>query len=78
VASDIEVSLSSANERPDPEIARDAVAAIRAQLPFSADDIKVVVKSGWITLEGTAEWNYQRETAERAVRRIRGVKGLTT
>jgi osmotically-inducible protein OsmY len=37
----------------------------------------VVVKDGWITLEGSVDWNYQRERAEQAVRRLRGVKGIT-
>ena len=40
------------NQRPDPEIARDAVAAIQNELPYSSDHIRVVVKDGWITLEG--------------------------
>jgi osmotically-inducible protein OsmY len=39
--------------------------------------IRVVVKSGWITLEGKVEWNDQRERAEASVRWIRGVKGIT-
>jgi osmotically-inducible protein OsmY len=77
VANDIEVRLPIFNQRPDPEIARDAVAAIQNELPYSSDHIRVVVKDGWVTLEGWVEWNYQRERAERAVRRLRGVKGLT-
>jgi osmotically-inducible protein OsmY len=77
VANDIEVRLPIFNQRPDPEIARDAVASIQAQLPYSADHIRVVVRDGWITLEGQVEWYYQRERAEEAVRRIRGVKGIT-
>ncbi|HJY51368.1 MAG TPA: BON domain-containing protein [Stellaceae bacterium] len=77
VANDIEVRLPIFNQRPDPEIARDAVAAIQNELPYSSDHIRVVVKDGWVTLEGRVEWNYQRERAERAVRRLRGVKGLT-
>jgi osmotically-inducible protein OsmY len=77
VANDIEVRMPSVDERPDPEIARDAVAAIRSQLPISSEHIKVVVKNGWVTLEGQAEWQYQRSTAENAVRRIKGVKGVS-
>jgi osmotically-inducible protein OsmY len=77
VANDIEVRLPVFNQRSDPEIARDAVAAIQSQLPYSADHIRTVVRDGWITLEGSAEWNYQRERAETAVRRLRGVKGVT-
>jgi osmotically-inducible protein OsmY len=77
VANDIEVRLPSVDERPDPEIARDAVAAIKSQLPISSEHIKVVVKNGWVTLEGKVEWQYQKNTAENAVRRIKGVKGVS-
>lgn len=77
VANDIEVRLPSSSERPDPEIARDAVAALKADLPFSSENMKVVVKNGWLTLEGSAEWNYQRNRAEEAVRRVKGIKGVT-
>jgi osmotically-inducible protein OsmY len=77
VANDIEVRLPIFNQRPDPEIARDAVAAIQSQLPYAADHIRIIVRDGWIALEGTTEWNYQCERAEEAVRRLRGVKGVT-
>jgi osmotically-inducible protein OsmY len=77
VANDIEVRLPSVDERPDPDIARDAVSALKTQLPFSSERIKVIVKSGWVTLEGEVEWQYQKTTAENAVRRIKGVKGVT-
>src|ERR1700716_1522774 len=76
VANDIEVRLPVIDERPDPEIARDAVNALKSQLPYSADRIKAVVSKGWITLEGEVEWAYQRERAEEAVRRLKGVKGV--
>ena len=76
LANDLEVRLSATNQRPDPEIARDAVAALRARLPFSANQIRVVLDKGWVTLEGQVEWNYQREEAGRAVRRLKGVRGV--
>jgi osmotically-inducible protein OsmY len=77
IANDLEVRLPGTDERPDPEIARDAVAAIKNRLPYSSENLKVVVKNGWITLEGGVEWNYQRESAESAVRWIKGVKGVS-
>jgi osmotically-inducible protein OsmY len=77
VANDIEVRMPSVDERPDPDIARDAVSAIKSQLPISSEHIKVVIKNGWVTLEGQVEWQYQRHTAESAVRRIKGVKGVS-
>ncbi len=77
VANDLEVKLSSADERLDPDIARDAVSALKAQLPATADHIKVVVSNGWISLEGAVEWQYQKNLAGSAVRRIKGVKGVS-
>src|ERR1700716_3067582 len=77
VANDLEVRMPSVDERPDPDIARDAVAAIKSQLPISSEHIKIVVKNGWVNLEGQVEWQYQRQTAENAVRRIKGVKGVS-
>jgi osmotically-inducible protein OsmY len=76
LANDIEVRLPGSDERPDPEIARDAISAIKAQLSISWENIKVIVKNGWVTLEGEVEWNYQRERAQTAVRYLRGVKGV--
>jgi osmotically-inducible protein OsmY len=77
VVNDLEVRLPGIDERPDPEIARDAIARIKSELPFSWEKIRVVVKNGWLTLEGEVEWNYQRQRAEEAVRRVRGLKGVT-
>ena len=77
VANDIEVRLPSVHEKTDPEIARAAVEAIKNELPYSHENIKVVVKNGWVTLEGSAEWEYQRNRAEAAVRRVRSVKGIS-
>lgn len=77
VANDIEVRLASEDSRPDPEIARDVVAQLRLQLPYSYEHIKSVVDKGWVTLEGDVEWNYQRTRAESAVLRVKGVIGVT-
>ena len=77
VANDIEVRLPSVDQRSDPEIARDAVASIKTQLPVSWEHIKIVVKDGWMTLEGEVEWQYQRATAEHAVRGVKGIRGVS-
>jgi osmotically-inducible protein OsmY len=75
VANDLAVRLPATDERPDPEIVREAVASLKRELPISAERIKVVVKNGW--LEGTVEWQYQRNIAESAVGHISGVKSVT-
>jgi osmotically-inducible protein OsmY len=77
VANDIEVRLPVVDQRPDPDIVRDAVSALKSELPYSSENIKVIAKDGKITLEGTVEWNYARERAEKAVKRVRGAKSVT-
>ena len=77
VANDIEVRLPTIHQKPDPELAREIVQELQNELPYSYSLIKVVVSNGWVTLEGDVEWNYQRERAEAAVRRIKGVKGIS-
>lgn len=75
VANDIQVKLTS--ERTDPEIAREAVQTLASHVSIPADQLKVTVKNGWVTLEGTVEWQYQRAIAESAVRKLKGVIGIT-
>jgi osmotically-inducible protein OsmY len=75
VANDIEVKLSSA--RTDPEIARDAVHELESHISIPHDKIKVTVKNGWVTLEGNVDWQYQKTLAESAVKKLRGVMGIT-
>jgi osmotically-inducible protein OsmY len=77
LVNDIEVRLPLLHQRPDPEIARDAVEALRRDLPEAAGMIKVVVHDSWVTLEGEVEWNYQREEAKWSVYRVRGVVGVS-
>ena len=75
VANDIEVKPLLS--RTDPEIARDAVKELENHISIPADRIKVTVKSGWVTLEGSVEWQFQKAMAESAVRKLKGVLGIT-
>jgi len=77
IANDIEVRLPTAAERPDPEVARAALDALKWNVLVPDDRIKVKVEKGWVTLEGDVNWHYQREAADRAVRRLTGVRGVT-
>jgi osmotically-inducible protein OsmY len=77
VANDLEVRLPSTSERTDPEIARAAVSALEWNVLVPHDRIKVTVEKGWVTLEGDVDHYYQAEEAERTVRQLTGVKGVT-
>jgi osmotically-inducible protein OsmY len=77
VANDLEIRLPAADSRPDPEIARDLVAQLKFELPYSYENIKSIVKNGWVTLEGDLEWNHQRTRAESTALRVKGVLGVS-
>ena len=75
VANEIQVKLGIT--RTDPEIARDAVHELESHVSIPADKIKVTVKSGWVTLEGMVDWQYQKTLAESSIKRLKGVLGVT-
>lgn len=75
VANDIEVKL--ATERTDSDIAAAAVRGLEWDAGIPAGKITVSVSKGWVTLKGDVEWQYQKLDAERVVRRLWGVKGVT-
>jgi len=77
VANDIEVRLSTSAERTDPEIAAAAVRALEWDALLVPEKIDVTVSKGWITLKGTVDWQYKKQEAERVVRNLAGVKGVS-
>ncbi|QLE52855.1 BON domain-containing protein (plasmid) [Nostoc sp. C057] len=77
VANDIEVQLPVSAERTDADIAAAAIHALEWDAGVSIDNLDVTVSKGWVTLRGVVEWEYQKRDAERVVRRLKGVKGVT-
>jgi osmotically-inducible protein OsmY len=77
VVNDIEVKLPTASERPDPDIARAVLDALKWNVLVPHEELKVTVENGWVTLRGTVDWYYQKEEAERTVGNITGVKGVS-
>jgi osmotically-inducible protein OsmY len=73
VANDIQVRLRL--ERTDSDIAADASRALelRATVP---DGVQVVVHNGHLTLTGFVPTLFHRAVAEKAVRHVRGLKGI--
>jgi osmotically-inducible protein OsmY len=76
IANDIEVRLSTAFARSDPEIARAALDALKWHTAVPEDRVQVKVDNGWVRLEGDVDWFYQKEAAEKAIRVLIGVKGV--
>jgi osmotically-inducible protein OsmY len=73
VANDVEVRLRF--ERTDAHIAEDAARALELGSTIP-QGVQATVRDGHLTLTGTVDWLYQRETAERAVRQLRGVRSV--
>ena len=74
VANDIHVRRR--DECTDPQIAKDAVHALRTHTSVP-NRITVTVRDGFLTLDGTVEWMYQKSAAESAVKYLKGVRGVS-
>lgn len=77
VANDIEVRLPTDAKRTDADIAAAATRALEWDAFVPIEDLDVTVSKGWVTLRGEVEWRFEKEDAERAVRRLAGVRGVT-
>jgi osmotically-inducible protein OsmY len=77
VANDVEVRLPGDSQRTDTDIAAAVVQALESDASMRLEKLDVTVAKGWVTLQGEVEWQYQKDDAERMVRRITGVKGVT-
>jgi osmotically-inducible protein OsmY len=73
VANDIQVRLRL--ERTDADIAADAVQAL-SQRSLVPESVQAVVHNGHLTLTGTVPTLYQSAVAQKAVRDIKGIRGL--
>jgi osmotically-inducible protein OsmY len=77
VANDIAVRLAGSAERTDADIAAAAIQALEWDAVVPMDRIDVTVSKGGVILKGEVEWQFQKEDAERVVRRLSGIKGVT-
>jgi osmotically-inducible protein OsmY len=77
VANDLDVAPDSAASRSDSAIAAAAANALEWDSAIPESTIKATVRNGWVTLTGTVGWAYQRSAAERAIRNLNGIKGIS-
>ncbi|HXN41150.1 MAG TPA: BON domain-containing protein [Myxococcaceae bacterium] len=77
VVNEIEVRLPTSAERTDEDLAKAAVEALELDALVPAEKVQVTVSKGWVTLRGEVEWQYQKEDADRVIRRLTGVRGVT-
>lgn len=77
VAVELDVDLSGANHKGDVEIADTINEVLKWNSAVDEDEIEIRVDNGWVFLDGTVEWEYQRKTAENAIHDLKGVRGVT-
>lgn len=77
VANDLAVAPEGASIRSDSAIASAAANAIGWNSAVPADQVKVTVRDGWVTLTGTVPWQFQKAAAGKAIEHLHGVKGVS-
>jgi osmotically-inducible protein OsmY len=77
VANDIQVHVPGSLARTDTEIAQAIRRALEEDVLIAADNIETTVSDGWATLKGELGYWQERVDAERAIMRLRAVRGIT-
>ncbi len=77
IAEELEVRLPFTVKHDDAAIAKAAADRLAWDAQTPRDAVKVKVEKGWITLTGTVDWYFQKEAAEREMRTLTGVIGVT-
>jgi osmotically-inducible protein OsmY len=78
VAVEADVKLASDHVRSDTELAEAVEFALKWNAQVPQDSVQVRVEKGWVTLKGECEWDYQRRAIEKAVKKLRGLRGVTS
>lgn len=76
IALEIDVKLDPSHQRSDTDIATSAEQALKWNVVVPKD-VRLTVDHGWITLQGTVEWDFQRRSVEKAIRPLMGVVGIS-
>jgi len=77
LAVELTVKLPAGDERTDAEIAMAAERGLEWSTLVPTGKIRPTVEGGWVTLDGEVEWEHQRQAAEKAVRNLMGVTGVS-
>ncbi len=77
IAVELDVKLEPGHKRSDTDIAVAVESALQWHALVPAQCIQAQVEKGWVTLKGEVDWDYQRRNAEKAVRNLTGVVGVS-
>jgi osmotically-inducible protein OsmY len=71
------IEVTAENKMNDSEIRKSVLNAVIRNSTLDKDRVDVLVKNGWVTLEGDADFQYQKTKAGMLAQDIKGVKGVT-
>ena len=77
VVEDIDIDYGYFGVTTDEEVAKEVIKAFKSSMSVPDEKIKVKVEDGWVTIDGTVNWDYQRRASKNAVVNLKGVKGVT-
>lgn len=77
IALDLSVSIAPEHQRSDTDIARAALDILHWHSQVPEDRIKVEVEDGYVTLTGEVDTPYQLTQAERSIRPLTGIMGVS-
>lgn len=76
IAEDIQIGASPFYNKSDAEIADAVFNALKWDSTVQEEKIEIKVENGNVTLEGEADWEYQRESAKTAIQNLTGVRSV--
>lgn len=76
VVEEIKVRFGGATPPRDADLAQRAVQMLDWSATVPRKAVQVKVQTGWVTLTGQVDWQYQKEEASRSIKRLTGVAGI--
>jgi osmotically-inducible protein OsmY len=77
IAEELKVVLLLSHVRTDTDLAHSVATTLKWDVQVPDDTVKARVEDGWVWLDGEVEWQFQSAAAERVVRNLTGVRGVT-
>jgi osmotically-inducible protein OsmY len=77
LAEEIEVRFASDPKTSDSEIAKRIADMFDWSVTIPKNKVQIKVEHGWVTLNGTVDFHFHRQSAKDLASRISGVKGVT-
>jgi len=77
VSNELKIKIPKASQRSDEEIKKAVTNIIKWNSSVDENRISIEVQNGWVTLEGSVDWEYQRTKARILTEDITGITGVT-